>query len=145
MCLLHVLGTWSWGCLELELWFVLSFWSKLCATFVFLVRVRAMWMLEFLFVLWVGFLVWCLVMLHLVYAEVKRLKTTTVQGVEKGINTEESPAPTSLLRRQAASQTEWGDLEFHLGQHGKAFHRQGCHYIGRGSKTYHLCQICHYR
>jgi hypothetical protein len=73
-----------------------------------------MWMLEFLFVLWVGFLVWCLVMLHLVYAEVKRLKTTTVQGVEKGINTEESPAPTSLLRRQAASQTEWGKRCFSL-------------------------------
>ena len=104
-----------------------------------------MWMLELLFVLWVGFLVWCLVLLHLIYAEVPENQDSSgCQGVEKGINTKESPAPTSLTRRQAASQTEWGDLEFHLGQHGKVFHPEGCHYIGRGSKTYHLCQIYRY-
>ena len=58
-------------------------------------------------------------------AEVKRKKANAGQGVEKGINTIESLAPSILFRRptrQAASQTEWGDLEFHLAQRGKVLH-----------------------
>ena len=98
--------------------------------------------------MWLELLVWCVVMLHLICAEVKRQRPSTGQSVKKGINTGERPAPPSFFKRptqQTASQTEWGDLEFHVAHQGKVLHREDCQYLGRGSRSFDLCQICHYR
>ena len=60
-----------------------------------------MLLFDVILVLWLGLLVWCVVMLHLIYFEVKRKRTNAVQGIEKGINTIESPAPPQLFRKSA--------------------------------------------
>ena len=94
--------------------------------------------------LWLGLLVWCVVMLHLIYAEVKHQRTNTGQNVEKGINACGQPSSTTISRRptrSTASQTEWGNLEFHIAHQGRALHREDCQYLGRGSRIFHLCQI----
>ena len=107
-----------------------------------------MWFLERVFALWLGLLVWCVVMLHLIYGELRRQKPIQGQNVEKGINTQawpSSPSMTTRPTRRAASQTSWEDMEFQMAPHGKVLHREDCRYLERGSKTVHLCQICFYR
>ena len=95
---LHVLGTWSCGCLELGL--CLNCCVSELSTSVSFVAERAMLLLDdVILVLWLGLLVWCVVVLHLIYFEVKRKRTNAVQGIEKDINTIESPAPSKLFRR----------------------------------------------
>jgi hypothetical protein len=71
-----------------------------------------MLLLDVILVLWLGLLFWCVVVLHLIYFEVKRQRTTAVQGGEKGINTIESPAPAKLFRkstRQKGCQKKKGE------------------------------------
>ena len=71
-----------------------------------------MLLLDVILVLWLGLLNWCVVVVYLIYFEVKRKRTNAVQGVEKGINTVESPAPTKLFRkpkRQKGCQKKKGD------------------------------------
>ena len=127
-------------------WTLLSFWSKSVCGFSFqfcvVVPLCAMGFLELVFAFWSGLLIWCVVMVHRIYDEVKRQKPSQGEGVEKCTQFPVwTSSSTTRATRRASTQTSWDDMEFLMAPHGKVLHRQECRYLERCSKTVHLCQL----
>ena len=120
---------------------------RVCVDFSFqfcvVVPLCAMGFLELIFAFWSGLLIWCVVMVHRIYDEVKRQKPSQGEGVEKCTQFPVwTSSSTTRATRRASTQTSWDDMEFLMAPHGKVLHRQECRYLERCSKTVHLCQIC---
>ena len=143
---------WNLNCsfselLETVTWTLLSFWSKsvlgLLSSFCVVVHVCAMGFLELVFALWLGLLIWRVVMVHGTYDEVRRQKPSQGESIEKSTQYPVwSSSSTTRTTRRASTQTSWEDMEFFMAPHGKVLRREDCRYLERCSKTVHLCQIC---